>query len=285
MEQKRKDGVLKRILQLVVVCLAAILLVACGEKSQEDIVEAVHKTWANSNYELNASMEVKTKDQSKVYNVEVWHTLPDFYRVEVHEADEQNTQIIIKNEEGVFLISPETQKMYKFQTDWPNKNSQSYLIGAIAEDLIADKAAAMKEVEGNYVFDASTRNAERTGLPTQQIVIDKKTMLPEKVSLLNESQSEQIVITFDTINLKAKHKPDEYGVEQYQTTTNETSSTESNAEGFKVHYPTVQLENTELVDELVERTQGNERAVLSFKGDKSYTIVQQPVNRSEKMVT
>src|SRR5690606_27435036 len=94
------------------------------------------------------------------------------------------TQIIVKNEEGVFLQSPSSKKTYKFQTDWPEKNSQSYLISTIAEDLLADKEATMKATDTHYIFEAATRNSDRTGLNTQQITIDKKTFYPTQVSLL-----------------------------------------------------------------------------------------------------
>lgn len=261
-----------------------ILLVGCGEMSQEDVMKKVNKSWANANYELTAQMEVKNGEQSKVYDVEVWHTKPEFYRVEVKEKEQETSQIIIKNEEGVFLVAQDLNKMYKFQTDWPKKNSQSYLIGALAEDILADDASAMKEVDEKYVFEVATRNVERTGLPTQQIVINKKTLLPEKVSLLNESSSEQVVITFESINLKTKHSKADYSVEQYEKSVSEQSSSLDN-QSFKVYYPTVSLKNTDLVDELVVRDLGNERAVLSFKGDKSYTIIQQPTVRSDQMTT
>ena len=34
-------------------------------------------------YELQATMEIKTGSEPRLYDVEVWHTKPDFYRVHV----------------------------------------------------------------------------------------------------------------------------------------------------------------------------------------------------------
>jgi outer membrane lipoprotein-sorting protein len=274
----RRDGNLKRAFQLLSLLLLSVLLVACGEKSQEDIVSEVNKAWADSNYELTATMEVKGGDNPRLYDVLVWHTKPEFYRVEIREKDSEASQYIIKNEEGVFLVTPSNQKTYKFQTDWPKKNSQSYLIGALAEDLVADKAAAMEQTEKHYIFEAATRNQDKTGLPSQQITVDKKTLLPSKVSLLDESMSEQIVISFHNINLKAKHKPEEYVV-----TMSDSQSTE--AVPFKVHYPSLAFDNTQLIDEVIIKDKGNERAVLSYEGDKSFTLIQYPVKTSDKLVS
>lgn len=269
---------MKRAFQLLLLLVLSVVLVACGEKSQEDIVSEVNKTWADSDYELTATMEVKDGETPRLYDVMVWHTKPEFYRVEIKEKDSEVSQYIIKNEDGVFLVTPSNQKTYKFQSDWPKKNSQSYLIGALAEDLVADKAAAMEQTEKHYVFEAATRNHDKTGLPSQQITVDKKTLLPSKVSLLDESMSEQIVISFQSINLKAKHKPEEYVV-----TMSEEQSTE--AAPFKVHYPKLAFDNTQLIDEVIISDEGKERAVLSYEGDKSFTLIQYPVKASDKLLS
>jgi len=274
----RRDGNVKRAFQLLLLLVLSVVLVACGEKSQEDIVSEVNKTWADSDYELTATMEVKDGETPRLYDVMVWHTKPEFYRVEIKEKDSEVSQYIIKNEDGVFLVTPSNQKTYKFQSDWPKKNSQSYLIGALAEDLVADKAAAMEQTEKHYVFEAATRNHDKTGLPSQQITVDKKTLLPSKVSLLDESMSEQIVISFQSINLKAKHKPEEYVV-----TMSEEQSTE--AAPFKVHYPKLAFDNTQLIDEVIISDEGKERAVLSYEGDKSFTLIQYPVKASDKLLS
>lgn len=274
----RRDGKVKRVLLFLTLLVLSVVLVACGEKSQEDIVSEVNKTWADSNYELTATMEVKDGETPRSYDVSVWHTKPEFYRVEIKEKDSETSQYIIKNEDGVFLVTPSNQKTYKFQSDWPKKNSQSYLIGALAEDLAADKAAAMEQTEKHYIFEAATRNHDKTGLPAQQITVDKKTLLPSKVSLLDESMSEQIVISFHNINLKAKHKPEEYVV-----TMPDQQSTE--AVPFKVHYPTLTFSNTQLIDEVVVNDEGKERAVLSYEGDKSFTLIQQPIKPTENLLS
>ena len=67
----------------------------------------------------------------------------------------------------------------------------------------------MDAEEKQYIFEVATRNAQRTGLPVQKIVVDKKTLLPSKVSILKEDLTEQIVISFNSIDLKAKHKPED----------------------------------------------------------------------------
>ena len=43
----------------------------------------------------------------------------------------QYKQIILKNPEGVFVVTPALNKSFKFQSDWPNNTSQIYLLKAV----------------------------------------------------------------------------------------------------------------------------------------------------------
>ena len=135
--------------------------------------------------------------------------------------------MIVRNEEGVFVITPSLGKTYKFQSDWPAQNSQAYLIGALSDDIKADKNATMTEKDKTYMFETATRNNHKKVLPTQQIHIDKKTLLPTYVSVLDENKEEKIRITFNQITLGKERKAADYAVDVDETnTSNEPESEE-----------------------------------------------------------
>lgn len=222
--------------------LSVLVLAACGGNSQEDVLKDLNDKWNDvKGYELDASMEIKTGTEPRVYDVNVWHTEPDFYRVKVTQQGEDVTQMIIRNKEGVFVVTPSLRKTYKFQSEWPKQNSQAYLIGALAEDLLADEKVKMEEDDKNYIFTAATRNNHKSIMPTQKIVVDKKTMLPTSVSVLNEAQEEQMVITFKNIDLGMQHKESEYAVEKFSEDEEETASASAEVENteFQTYYPTL----------------------------------------------
>ena len=150
-------------------------------------------------------MSILTGEEPRVYGVEVWHTKPDFYRVQVTDTNAENTQMIVRNTEGVFVVTPALNKTYKFQSKWPTENSQAYLIGSLASDIKKDKTATFKEEGDNYVFETKTSNNHKNMLPYQKIYINKKTLLPTDVSILNENKEEQIHIKFKKVSLGKTH--------------------------------------------------------------------------------
>lgn len=266
--------------------LSVLVLAACGGNSQEDVLKDLNDKWNDvKGYELDASMEIKTGTEPRVYDVNVWHTEPDFYRVKVTQQGEDVTQMIIRNKEGVFVVTPSLRKTYKFQSEWPKQNSQAYLIGALAEDLLADEKVKMEENDKSYIFTAATRNNHKSIMPTQKIVVDKKTMLPTSVSVLNEAQEEQMVITFKNIDLGMQHKESEYAVEKFSdeeetasgNTEEETTSASAEVANteFQTYYPTIDWAT--LADEEKVAEEGSERVILTFDGEKSFTLVQQPI--------
>ncbi|MCM3357636.1 MULTISPECIES: outer-membrane lipoprotein carrier protein LolA [unclassified Psychrobacillus] len=267
--------------RLVVLFAMILVLSACGAESKEDVVKKLSNKWSDAKgYELTAEMSILTGAEPRVYDVEVWHTKPDFYRVKVSDANAENTQMIVRNAEGVFVVTPALNKTYKFQSKWPSENSQAYLIGSLAEDIKKDKAATFKEEGNKYVFEAKTTNNHKNMLPTQKIYIDKKTMLPTDVSILNENQEEQIHIKFDKVSLGKTRAAGDYKIEQTPAAQAEGNTVEASAElenrDFETHYPVIKWEDTHLMEEKVIQLENQKRVVLTFSGgDKDFTVIQQ----------
>ena len=273
-------------LRLLVVVVCCLFLAACGKATKDEVIEDVNKKWNEAKgYELSASMEVRTGAEPRIYDVKVWHTKPDFYRVAVNPKGESEQQLIVRNEEGVFVVTPSLRKTHKFQSEWPKQNSQAYIIGALADDLLADAKAVMTEDDANYTFEVATRNVDQTALPVQQIVVDKKTMLPTKVSVMDESLQEQVVITFADIKLGVQHTAEEYAVEKFsEKEEKKAASAEVVDTEFNVHYPTIDWAHTKLTDEYEVQEDGNTRVILTFEGEKPFTLMQQPIQSDDTVL-
>lgn len=267
---------------LFVLVMMIMVLSACGAESKEDVLKKLSNKWVDAKgYELTAEMSILTGQDPRVYDVEVWHTKPDFYRVKVSDAKAENTQMIVRNTEGVFVVTPALNKTYKFQSNWPSENSQAYLIGSLAQDIKKDKSSTFKEEGNSYVFETKTTNNHKNMLPTQKIYIDKKTLLPKEVSILNENKEEQIHIKFKQVSLGKTHPAGKYKIDSTPTPTGKTegNTVEASAEmdnpEFETHYPVIQWDNVHLIDEKVMKVDDDKRVILTFSGDKEFTIIQQ----------
>ncbi|MEK3936688.1 outer membrane lipoprotein carrier protein LolA [Sporosarcina sp. FSL W7-1349] len=258
-----------------------VLLAACGSPSKEDVMKKLSGKWSDTKgYDLQATMEIKTGAEPRVYDVNVWHTKPDFYRVNVTQEGSEDSQMIVRNEEGVFVVTPSLGKTYKFQSDWPAQNSQAYLIGTLSDDIKADKNSTMTEKDKTYIFETATRNNHKKVLPTQQIHIDKKTLLPKYVSILDENKEEKIRITFKKITLGMERKSTDYDVEVENTGT-ETPPTEKESMALSLYLPSIEWDGVSLVDEEMVQTDNGIRSFMTYGGTKEFIIVQEPASKPE----
>lgn len=259
----------------------------CGAPSKEDVMKKLSGKWNDEKgYEIQATMEIKTGAEPRKYDVEVWHTKPEFYRVHVTQEGSKDSQMIVRNDDGVFVVTPSLGKTYKFQSDWPSQNSQAYLIGALSEDIKADKNATMTEEDKTYIFETETRNNHKKVLPTQQIHINKKTLLPTHVSVLDENKEEQIRIVFKQVTLGTERKAKDYAVElnNDEVDTEKDDEIESEEEtGLKTYYPTVEWMGVTLLNEEVIKNEGASRSFMTFGGEKEFTIIQERASRPSKL--
>lgn len=265
--------------RIFVLLLVAImtLLAACGSPSKEDVMKKLSGKWNETKgYELQATMEIKTGSEPRVYDVTVWHTKPDFYKVNVSQAGSRDSQMIVRNDEGVFVITPSLGKTYKFQSDWPTQNSMPYLIGTLSDDIKADKNSTMQEKDKTYIFETASRNNHKKVLPTQQIHIDKKTLLPKYVSVMDENKEEKIRVTFNKITLGVEHKASDYAVDMEKQPEKKPQSTEDGETGMMKFYPNLDWDGT-LLEEGSVMTENGLRSFMTFgDGDKEFVIIQEP---------
>src|SRR5690606_7412281 len=94
-----------------------LVLAACGEKSQEDVVKKLGENVEDlTGYKANVEMKMNTGQEEQLFKIDVWHKKEDFYRVSLSSnKDDKGGQIILKNKDGVFVLTPELKKSFKFQ--------------------------------------------------------------------------------------------------------------------------------------------------------------------------
>lgn len=84
--------------------------------------EKTSNKWTETKgYDLTAQMEIKSGAEPRTYDVNVWHTKPDFYRVAVAQQGEKDSQMIIRNEDGVFVVTPSMKKRINSKVIGRNK--------------------------------------------------------------------------------------------------------------------------------------------------------------------
>lgn len=274
---------------LLIGCLVLILS-ACGETTKEEATsDLLDKVDSVEGYKATAKMVFETGEEPQEYDVEVWYSKPHFYRVHLKHSEEKQSQMIIRNDEGVFVLTPALNKSFRFQSDWPANGSQAYLVESLVKDIVEDESAKFTEKEGEYVFESKTRYKHQHMFPMQEVKFDKKTLTPSSVKVKDQEGNVKISLTFTAVDLEASFEKSDFNLEKNMLGAQlEVPVLGDGAEGeaaFEVLYPTEELEGTALHDEKEVDIDGGKRVIMTFSGEKNYTLVQEKLEAAPVMLT
>ncbi|SFB24322.1 MULTISPECIES: outer membrane lipoprotein carrier protein LolA [unclassified Bacillus (in: firmicutes)] len=268
----------KKWMLLLTGLMVIFILSACGSKSQDDVVKELNgKIGDLSGYKANAKMTLKMGTDSQVYNVEIWHKDPTFYRVNLKNAKKDQSQMILRNDEGVFVLTPALNKSFRFQSDWPQNSSQAYLYESLIKDILEDKEAKFSSTKDHYVFETKTRYQNNKMLPVQEIKLNKKDLTPASVKIMDVDRNALVTVVFSKVKLDASFNKDDFEMQKNMTRAQIglPAMAEAGDKAFSVKYPIAEIKGVDLIEEKAMDTEEGKRVVLTYDGEKSFTLIQE----------
>ena len=204
---------MKRIFLLVAI-IATLCLTGCGSQSDKQIKNDFIKDIEGlKSYYMEGTLKLTNNDDTYEYNVEVNYKKDDKYKVSLKNKANDYEQIILKNDDGVYVITPSLNKSFKFQSDWPNNNSQSYLLSSVANDLKNDSAYKFTQKDKDYIFTTKTNYPNNPKYVKQNIILDKNGKL-KKVEVKDENDTTYIEYNVKTIDKKATFNDEQFSLDE-----------------------------------------------------------------------
>ncbi|MGG1290855.1 outer membrane lipoprotein carrier protein LolA [Bacillus smithii] len=274
----------KNVALLFIGLLTMIVLAACGSKTKEEVVSDLNeKIGKLKGYKAEAQMTLKVGEEKQTYNVEVWNKEHQYYRVELKASKRDQSQMILRNDTGVYVLTPALNKSFRFQSDWPKNSSQAYLYESLVKDILEDKEANFKETKNHYVFETKTRYQNKQILPYQEIVFNKKDLTPVSVKVMDTDHNPLVTVKFKNMDLHANFDSSSFDMKKNMTGAQLEVPVAANSgdQDFSVQYPLADLEGTKLVEENELSSDNGKRVVLTYGGKKSFTIVQEKAHAVE----
>lgn len=274
---------MKKIFPILLIISFIFILGACSKKTDDDIIKSLgEKIDKVEKYEVNAVMDVKEMNKSHLFDVNIKYLKPDLYKITLKNRDSNNVQVILKNKEGVFVLTPALNKSFKFQSDWPHNSSQPYLYQSIVKDIINDKDTVLVKRDGEIEITAKVNYRRSNELNTQKIIIDEKTLFPKDVIVFDNKNNEKIKVTFSDVNYKPKFDKDEFNLEFSMNNALETyKNILPTFENRSIMYPTYITSGVTLVDEIIKEIGSGKRAIMTFEGTASFTVVEEYLEVAE----
>ncbi len=187
----------------ILLCFS-LVLAACGKKDAESVVKDLDKH-VNSleSYQASGTMTLRTSQQPLEYKVEVSYQKPEYYRIKLTNEEKDITQIVLRNDEGVFVLTPKLNKVFRFQSDWPQNQGQVYLYQTLVKSILVDNSRQFLIDEDAYVFDVMA-NYNNGTLARQKIWLNKSDYKPVQVEVSDANAAVMVEVKFDTFEFGPK---------------------------------------------------------------------------------
>lgn len=275
---------MKKIL-LFIIITSCILMSGCGKSGEKEVLKKLTKKIEESkSYQLSGDLEMINNDDTYKYQVNVSYEKEDKYRVSLKNKVNNHEQIILKNEEGVYVLTPSLNKSFKFQSEWPYNNSQSYLLQTILRDIKNDKNKTFKNNDTGFVIATKVNYSNNKELTKQNIYLDKDANIKE-VHVLNNENQVMIKMKFSTIDFKITHNSNHFAVKNNMETAVVDEKVSLVGKIKDVIYPMYLPKNTKLIDQNYVEKENGERIISTFAGDKPFMLVQETAAKENELVT
>jgi len=184
----------------------------------------------------------------------------------------------------VYVLTPSLNKSFKFQSEWPYNNSQSYLLQSILKDITDDDERKFEETNDGYIYTTNVNYSNNPDLISQEIFFDKNLNI-KKVEVMDKNEQTQIKMEFNDIDLKATYADNYFDLKE---NVNVSSAEETETPVSKIEdiiYPMYIPKNTSLTSQDTVSTTNGERVILTFSGDKPFMLVQETIAKTDDIVT
>lgn len=271
----------KRIFKINLILMLLLTVIMFGSCSKNKPVEETFPDLVNSlsSYKLTGRLESNFPSGTKECNVTTYYKAPNMYRLELQNPNTTETQVMVKNSTGVYVLVPSVNKTFKVNSSWPANSSYPYLLQSLSNDMISDTNMISTKDENHTTVELKAKLFNGDEQTSQKIIFDEENM-PKEVLVYDSNKN---LLTRFVINEIQKN------IEIEDTTFEATETLETLNEYYQenpveferiIRYPTYFPEGSSLDEEVISGTSNDKMAVMKFTGTTNYTIVQEYVLES-----
>ena len=262
----------------IIIAVGLLLcLVGCSNSESNIIEELDNKINSVDSYNMSGTLEIYRNEDKYTYDVESSYSKSDLYKVKLLNKNNNHEQIILKNEEGVYVLTPSLNKSFKFQSEWPYNNSQIYLLQPIVSDLMNDKDVKIEKTNDGYTITSKVNYTTEKDFVNQKVYLDKDINI-KIVEVLDSNGNVRMKLTVSNLNYNPVFNNDYFDAKKYINDEPNAEESKTTAKLEDVVYPLYIPTDTYLSNQDKVSTENGERVILTFSGEESFTVIQETSN-------
>ena len=133
-------------LKKILISIVILLLIGLGVWkiffNQESISDKIKNVSENlDSYNLEANMELINGEEKRDFTVKVSYSKvdnEDYFRVSLYDKNINQEQIMLRNQQGVYVLTPSLNQAYNFKSGWPLNSAKPYIYQSLLDVFNGD---------------------------------------------------------------------------------------------------------------------------------------------------
>lgn len=228
-----------------------------------------------TSYHMESTMDIDAGEDTRSYYVTTDYELKNdqkYFRVSLLNKSINQEQIILRNDKGVFMLTPVLNQVYQFKGDWPLNSPKPYLYHSMLEAF--NEKHEIKKMEDGYLvsFNPKYENAPTWSKEEMKFSSDLK---PLWLNIYDDTSNVVAKVSFTKVDFEPNFKEGYFDVatNMEEARQNLSSSTMAVEEDLPLYPAGAELPCV-LKEETESAVNGETVHILSYEGDKSFTVIQ-----------
>ena len=253
-----------------------------SKPSISDTLESVNKELTS--YQLEATMELNNGEEQRSFTVNVSYVKKedkDLFRVSLYDTTINQEQIMLRNEEGVYVLTPTLNQVYQFKSGWPLNSAKPYIYQSLLE--VFDGEYTTQRVNDGIIV-TSTPSYKNAPQYAKQEIKFTNDLVPLWVHIYDDQNNVLVKVTFTKVEKGVEFDEDFFNLSKNmeESRQNLTSDTSSTFEDLPLMVTGTTL-NVSVKDQTNANIDGEKVYIVAYEGDASFTVVQKIIEGSEEM--
>ena len=247
-----------------------------------ETIENVNKNLTS--YQLEANMELNNGEEQRKFNVSVSYLKKeedDLFRVSLYDNTIKQEQIMLRNVEGVYVLTPTLNQVYQFKSGWPLNSAKPYIYQSLLE--VFDGEYTTKKVEDGIII-TSTPNYKNAPQYSKQEIKFTNDLTPVWVHIYGENNELLVNVTFTKVEKNVDFSQDYFNLSKNMESARQNLSSTSGSTFDDLPLNVTGLDmNVSIKEQTNANIDGEKVYIMSYQGDADFTIVQKIIEGSEEM--
>ena len=236
-------------------------------------------------YHMEATMDIENGDDVRSYFVTTDYQKKedqDNFRVSLLDKNINQEQIIIRNSDGVFVLTPMLNQVYKFKSDWPTNSPKPYLYQTILDSF--NGKHEIKKMDDGYLLSTTPNYKNNPTWVKQDTKLTQK-LEPQYVTIYDSENKALVKIEFTKVDFSPKFSDDFFDVKVNMDTSRSNLDQSTMFDDVELpFYPTGANISATLKEETTSSIGGSEVVILIYEGTDEFTVVQSLIESNTEMV-